>query len=131
MCFESAFPDMSRALAERGAQLLLVQSATSSYQDTWAPAQHASLAALRAAETGRPVVQATLTGVSTAYDATGRRIGAPLGTDRSDTAVYTVPLASGRTLYDRWGNWLPAASVALVLLWGLGWAGVNLRNRRH
>lgn len=50
VCFESAFPDMSRRLTRDGAQLLIAQSATSSFQGSWAPEQHASLAALRAAE---------------------------------------------------------------------------------
>jgi apolipoprotein N-acyltransferase len=72
ICFESAFPDMSRADARRGAQLIVYQTSDSTFQGSWAPAQHASLGALRAAETGRPVVQAALTGVSAAYDAQGR-----------------------------------------------------------
>jgi apolipoprotein N-acyltransferase len=118
ICFESAFPDMSRALANRGAQLLVVQSSTATFQGTWAPAQHASLAALRAAETGRPVVQATLTGVSAAFDPLGRPVGQRLDTSASAAAVYRVPLATGSTLYDRWGNWAPAA--AFVLLLGAG-----------
>src|SRR5690606_1353586 len=67
VCFETAFPDMSRALAEGGADVLLAQSSTSTFQQSWAPAQHASIAALRAAETGRPMVHATLTGVSAVY----------------------------------------------------------------
>ena len=60
---------MSRHLAGTGAQMLVAQSSTSSFQDSWAPAQHASLAALRAAETWRPMVHATLTGISAVYDA--------------------------------------------------------------
>ena len=52
VCFESAFPDMSRHLAEDGAEVLVAQSSTSTFQRSWAPEQHASLAALRAAETG-------------------------------------------------------------------------------
>ena len=67
ICFESAFPDMSRELVRLGAQVVVVQSSTSTFQNTAAPEQHASLAALRAAESGRSVVQATLTGVSVAY----------------------------------------------------------------
>ena len=49
ICFESAFPDMSRTAVDRGAQLLVFQSATTTFQGTWAPDQHASLAAVRAA----------------------------------------------------------------------------------
>ena len=129
ICFESAFPDMSRALVQRGAQVILVQSATSTFQYTWAPEQHASLAALRAAETGRPVVQATLTGVSVAYDANGAQVGTRLGKDASAATVYTVPLTTGSTLYDRWGNWVPAGSALVLLLSGGVWA-VSVRRKR-
>ncbi|MGW2227884.1 apolipoprotein N-acyltransferase [Streptomyces formicae] len=114
VCFESAFPDMSRRLTRDGARLLLAQSATSSFQHSWAPQQHASLAAVRAAETGRPMVHATLTGVSAVYGPDGSRVGAPLGTSTSATAVYEVPLAKGVTAYVRWGDW--PVHTALVLL---------------
>ena len=72
ICFESAFPDMSRVDTDQGAQLIVYQSATPTFQGTWGPDQHASLGAVRAAETGRPVVQAALTGDTVAYDARGR-----------------------------------------------------------
>jgi predicted amidohydrolase len=68
ICFESAFPDLGREVTNLGAQVLVYQSSTSSFQQSWAPPQHASLAAVRAAETGRPAVQAALTGVSAAPD---------------------------------------------------------------
>ncbi|MFY9933409.1 MAG: apolipoprotein N-acyltransferase, partial [Streptosporangiaceae bacterium] len=68
ICFESAFPDMSRVDTDKGAQLIVYQSATSTFQGTWGPDQHAALGALRAAETGRPVVQAALTGDTAAFD---------------------------------------------------------------
>jgi apolipoprotein N-acyltransferase len=131
ICFESAFPDMSRALVQRGAQVILVQSATPTFQDTWAPEQHASLAALRAAETGRPVVQATLTGVSTAYDPKGAPVGKQLGKNVSAATVYTVPLATGTTLYDSWGNWVPTAGALVLLLWGGVWFVAARRSKRQ
>jgi apolipoprotein N-acyltransferase len=114
VCFESAFPDMSRNLAGMGAQLLVAQSSTSTFQGSWAPAQHASLAALRAAESWRPMVHATLTGISAVYDARGRRIGPRLGTDRSTAAVYDVPTAAGRSPYDRYGDWVVKLAVLLL-----------------
>ncbi|MEU3821770.1 apolipoprotein N-acyltransferase [Streptomyces sp. NPDC030392] len=124
VCFESAFPDMSRNLARDGARVLVAQSATSTFQDSWAPAQHASLAALRAAETGRPMVHATLTGVSAAYGPDGARIGTPIGTDRSAAAVYDLPLATATTPYTRFGDWAPWAALA-VLAGVAGAAGVR------
>ncbi|MEW2085843.1 apolipoprotein N-acyltransferase [Streptomyces sp. NPDC005283] len=114
VCFESAFPDMSRRLTRDGAQLLIAQSATSSFQGSWAPEQHASLAALRAAESGRPMVHATLTGVSAVYGPGGGRVGPPLGTDSSTSAVYDVPLADGRTLYVRFGDWPVYGALAVL-----------------
>ncbi|SCF72523.1 apolipoprotein N-acyltransferase [Streptomyces sp. Cmuel-A718b] len=105
VCFETAFPDMSRRLVRDGAQVLVAQSATSTFQESWAPAQHASLGALRAAENGRPTVHATLTGISAAYGPRGERVGHPLGTDASAAEVFDLPLARGETLYGRFGDW--------------------------
>ena len=39
ICFESAFPDMSRVDADKGAQLIVYQSATPTFQGTWGPDQ--------------------------------------------------------------------------------------------
>ncbi|SPE47851.1 Apolipoprotein N-acyltransferase [Streptomyces netropsis] len=114
VCFETAFPDMSRRLVRDGARLIVAQSATSTFQHSWAPGQHASLAALRAAETWRPMVHATLTGVSTVADARGRQIGGRLGTDRSAFAVHDVPLARGTSPYVRFGDWVVYGSLAAL-----------------
>jgi apolipoprotein N-acyltransferase len=117
ICFESAFPDMSRVDADKGAQLIVYQSATSTFQGTWGPDQHASLAAVRAAETGRPVVQAALTGVTVAFDARGRLL-AWMG--QSSHGVVTVrlglPAASARTFYDQAGDYVPWSALAVVVL---------------
>lgn len=128
VCFETAFPDMSRALAGRDVDLLVAQSATSSFQGSWAPEQHASLAAIRAAETWRPSVHATLTGVSAVYDARGQRVGRSLGTDERTAYVYTVPLASGTSPYVRFGDWAPW--LAFDLLVGAALAAVVRRRLR-
>ncbi|MFP8906213.1 apolipoprotein N-acyltransferase [Streptomyces atacamensis] len=115
VCFESAFPDTGRVLVREGAELLVAQSATSTFQDSWAPSQHASLAALRAAEGGRPMVHATLTGVSAVHGPRGEPVGGRLGTERSGAAVYEVPLASGTTAYVRFGDWAVAAALGSLL----------------
>ncbi len=117
ICFESAFPDMSRVDTDLGAQLIVYQSATSTFQGTWGPDQHASLGAVRAAETGRPVVQAALTGVTAAFDARGRLL-AWMG--QSSHGVVTVrlglPAVSARTFYDRFGDYVPWAAVGIAIL---------------
>ncbi|MBA0051090.1 apolipoprotein N-acyltransferase [Streptomyces sp. AJS327] len=113
ICFESAFPDMSARLTRDGARLLVAQSSTSSFQGSWAPEQHASLGALRAAETGRPMVHATLTGQSAVYGPGGESLGR-LGTDQRGTLVREVPLASGTTPYVRYGDWVPGLALLAV-----------------
>ena len=117
ICFESAFPDMSRVDTDKGSQLIVYQSETSTFQGTWGPDQHASLGAVRAAETGRPVVQAALTGDTVAYDARGRLL-AWMG--QSAHGVVTVrlglPAASARTIYDRFGDYVPWSAVGVTLL---------------
>ncbi|WP_405739617.1 apolipoprotein N-acyltransferase [Streptomyces sp. NBC_00028] len=130
VCFESAFPDMSRHLAESGAEVLIAQSSTSSFQDSWAPEQHASLAALRAAETGRPMVHATLTGVSAVYGPEGQRVGSWLPTDASTAAVYDVPLATGVTPYVRFGDWPTHAALLILAAWCVAQGLRSVRLRR-
>ncbi|MFJ9517259.1 apolipoprotein N-acyltransferase [Kitasatospora sp. NPDC101801] len=127
VCFESTFPDMSRVAAADGARMLVFQSSTSTFQSSWAPQQHASLGALRAAETGRPVVQAALTGESVAYDRQGRRLAA-LGTDDSGALTVTLPLAApgAETWYLRLGDWVPYTAAAVTLAAAVG----ELRRRR-
>ncbi len=136
ICFESAFPDMSRVDADKGAQLIVYQSSTSTFQGTWGPDQHASLGAVRAAETGRPVVQAALTGDSVAYDARGRLL-ARMG--QSGHGVLTVrlglPAASDRTVYDRLGDYVPWTAVGVVVAAALimfaNWRGFPGRSAGH
>ncbi|HEX3311130.1 MAG TPA: apolipoprotein N-acyltransferase [Streptosporangiaceae bacterium] len=117
ICFESAFPDMSRVDTDLGAQLIVYQSATSTFQGTWGPDQHASLSAVRAAETGRPAVQAALTGVTAAFDARGRLL-AWMG--QSSHGVVSIrlglPPTSAKTFYDRAGDYVPWSAVAIVIL---------------
>ncbi|MBR7839747.1 apolipoprotein N-acyltransferase, partial [Actinospica durhamensis] len=113
ICFESAFPDMGRTEADRGAQLLVYQSEDSTFQGSWEPAQHASLAAVRAAETGRPAVQASLAGVSAAFDAQGRQL-AWLPKSTVGTVTVTVPIQVTDTPYDRFGNYVPIVCAGLT-----------------
>ena len=117
ICFESAFPDMSRADARRGAQLIVYQTSDSTFQGSWAPAQHASLGALRAAETGRPVVQAALTGVSAAYDAQGRLL-ASMSTAQRGLLTVRLGLEPGTALtpFDRYGDVVPWTAIGIALL---------------
>ena len=127
ICFEAAFPDMSRVDTLHGAQVIAYQTSDTTFQRSWAPAQHAALSAVRAAETGRPVVQAALTGVTAAFDAQGRQL-AWLGTAQRGTALVRLALVppSYLTLFDRIGDTVPWAAIAICVL-----AALVAVNRTH
>jgi apolipoprotein N-acyltransferase len=119
ICFESAFPDMSRVDTDLGAQLIVYQTSDSTWQAgwEWVLAQHAALGALRAAESGRPVIQAALTGDSVAFDPRGRLLTWKGSTFRGvAVARIALPSASSRTPYDRLGDYVPWTAVTIVVL---------------
>lgn len=127
VCFESAFPDMSRELARDGVDLIALQTATTTFQGTWGQTQHAALSAVRAVESGRPVVHAAVSGVSAAYDATGRRL-AWLDSDETGTYRVSLPITEGRTPFVRYRDWMPALSIGIVLT---AWLFTGMRSARR
>jgi apolipoprotein N-acyltransferase len=122
VCFESTFPDLARREVALGAQLLVYQTANSTFQGSWEQPQQAGLAAVRAVETARPVVQATLTGTTAAFDAGGRQ-RAWIAAGRDAATVVALPLTGGRTPYDVAGDWvLDLAAIVLtatLVVWSL------------
>ena len=131
ICFESAFPDMSRYDADHGAQVIVYQTSDSTFQGSWALEQHASLSALRAAETGRPVVQAALTGDSVAFDARGRLLASAGPSYRGSLTVsLSLPAASARTPFDRLGDYVPWTALAVVAVAAMFWLSRWGHNRR-
>jgi apolipoprotein N-acyltransferase len=119
ICFETAFPDMSRQLVRDGTDVLVAQSSTSTFQQSWAPEQHASLAALRSAETWRPMVHATLTGESAVFGPRGEAVGGRLPTGTGAAAVHDVPLGGGRSPYTRLGDWVPYGSLGVLAVFAV------------
>ena len=128
ICFESAFPDMSRVETDQGAELIVYQSSTSTFQGTWGPDQHASLAAIRAAETGRPAVQAALTGDTVAFDARGRQLAWLSQDDRGEvTVTVSLPAQAAKTFYDQAGDYVMWSGVGITAFAAL----IMLLRRRH
>ena len=117
--YEATFSDLPRRAVEQGAELLAYQSSTSTFQGSSAQPQLASQAAVHAVEVGRPAVHAALSGDSSAFDSRGRKL-AWLASDYRCATVVDVALASGTTLYQRLGDWVPV--LALVIL-----AGASIR----
>ena len=113
ICFESTFPDMARREVALGAELVVYQTSSSTFQGSWAQPQHASLAAVRAVETGRPVVHAALTGTTAVFDARGARL-LWISPGLHGAEVVTLTLTSGRTPYDVAGDWVLVLAAAVI-----------------
>jgi apolipoprotein N-acyltransferase len=126
--FETTFSDLPRQEVQRGAQLLVYQSSTSTFQGTWAQPQLASQAAVHAAEVGHPAVHAGLSGVSAAFDARGRQLAWYAATERG-AIVVDVPLGSHTTAFQRLGNWILALAFS-ILAGASVVATLRLRSRR-
>ena len=101
--FEATFSDLPRREVQLGAQLLVYQSSTSTFQGSWAQPQLAAQAAVHAVELGRPAVHAGLSGVSAAFDARGRELAWCPSTYRG-VMVVEVPLGSRTRCTNGWGT---------------------------
>jgi apolipoprotein N-acyltransferase len=128
ICFESTFPDMARRQVGLGSELLVYQTASTTFQGTWAQPQHAAVAAVRAVETGRPVVHVALTGTTAVYDERGRLLLWVTPGERTSAAV-DVTLTDGRTPYAVAGDWVLVLA-AFVIVAGLVAASLSSSHRR-
>ena len=127
ICFESAFAPLARQYARRGADAILVLTNNRSYRRSANSAQHLAIGQFRAAETGRPLLQAAISGISAVVDHTGR---VRSRTRLFDPTVLIGEVATyrGRTPYTVLGDWAVAASA--VLLAGAVAAGRRRRPAR-
>jgi apolipoprotein N-acyltransferase len=113
ICFESAFGYEVRPLVDQGAEAIVVSTNNRSYRRSANSAQHLAMSQIRAAETGRPVIHAGISGISAFVDARGNIHGQ---TDLFDRTLLerTVTTTRGETLYVRFGEWAMWGSVLAV-----------------
>jgi apolipoprotein N-acyltransferase len=119
ICFESAFGPLVRDSVRHGAEVVVVSTNNRSYHRSGNSEQHLANSQMRAAETARPVLQASLSGVSAVID--------PDGTVHDTTGLFekaivstTIAATTGETWYVRFGDWV----VLLCALALVGAAGV-------
>lgn len=117
ICYESIFPQITRQLALQGADLLINTTNDAWFGTSAAPYQHFSMAALRAIETGRPVVRIANTGISGLIAPSGRVLASTPLFEPLALAVEVSPRRA-QTLYTRWGDvWLWGCALLLLLPW--------------
>jgi apolipoprotein N-acyltransferase len=118
ICFESVFPQISRAFTKKGANLLVIVTNDAWYGRSPAAAQHAQMAVFRAVENRRVVLRAATSGISA--------IISPDGVVHHATGLYEeriitdrVATFSGNTLYTRVGDLFAmlCGVFSVIVLW--------------
>ncbi|HEV2993269.1 MAG TPA: apolipoprotein N-acyltransferase, partial [Acidimicrobiia bacterium] len=117
ICYESAYAPLVRGFVQDGAQAIVVSTSDRSYGRSGIPATHVATGQLRAAETGRPVLHAAISGETAVIDASGRVLQ-HTGLFTKAIVTGTITTTTGETPYVRFGEWVLAGSVLTLLLAG-------------
>lgn len=124
ICFDSAFGPLARDYVRQGAGAIVVSTNNRSYRRSANSAQHLAMSQWRAAETGRPVLHAGISGLTGIIDHRGDL--------RARTSLFEptvlrgeVETTTGRTPYAAVGEW--AVGLAAVLAGRAAW---RARRRR-
>lgn len=114
ICYEGVFPEIARTLANNGATVIANLTDDRWYGVSGMATQHLLMYALRAVESGRPILRATNTGISAWIDPHGG-IHKATGMYVEALVVDDVPVEVYDTLYLAFGDWLAMLCLLLVL----------------
>lgn len=103
VCFDSIYEQLALDAARDGAEVLCVVTNDSWFFDSAAVHMHNAQSKLRAIETGRYVIRAANTGVSSVITPTGREL-ARLDALEEGIVTANIEMRQGMTLYTRIGN---------------------------
>lgn len=127
ICFESAFSEPARSMANGGAGVIVVETNNRSFERSELSEQHLAASRMRAIETGRPVIHAAISGVSALIGAGGE---VEMRADLFERALLQKEIVTraGQTPYGATGDWP-------VLLFAAGimtlWVGILVTARRR
>ena len=114
--FEGDFGSLVRGRVDAGGRMVVVATNTSTWEDSWASAQHLAMSEVRAAENGVYVVHGALTGISAFVDPTGDVL-ASTELWQQTVLIEEIQFAEGISFYARTGDWLPIACAVGALGW--------------
>jgi apolipoprotein N-acyltransferase len=116
ICYESAFPDLTRRFVDAGANLLVNITNDAWFGKSSAPYQLFAMATMRAIENHTPLVRVANTGISAVISPTGRVL-ASTELFTSKTLIENVELKQQRpTFYARHGDLFAEACVVLSII---------------
>lgn len=126
ICFESIFPNISRAFVRNGAHVLVIITNDAWFKRSTALEQHFAKAVFRAIETGRYTVQAANGGISGVIDSQGR-IHSQTRSENETVLQAEVFLQDRQTLYVSLGDWLIYLCALGLIVLAIG-AGARARS---
>ena len=115
ICYENLYPEMSADAVREGAQVLTAITNEGFFADSQGQYQLAAFSRFRSIETRRALVRAAATGMTRATDKFGRVTAeVPMWSEQILTAK--VALSDERTIYVRYGDWLPKICFLMSVL---------------
>ena len=123
ICYEGLYPEFSRELSKKNAQILINVTNDSWFGQTFEPDQHLYMTLARGIETRRPLIRSTNTGISTAILANGAVLQkSPL--HKEWTGQFTLKYLKNppQTIYVEWGHFHWALSLFGYMILILGGA---------
>jgi apolipoprotein N-acyltransferase len=116
ICYEAIFPQLSRELARKGAELLVNVTNDAWFGRTSAPHQHVSMAVLRCVETRLPMARAANTGVSAVILSNGK-IVKQSGLFTRELLTYALGVEQQKTFYSQYGDFFAILVVVGTIAW--------------
>jgi apolipoprotein N-acyltransferase len=128
VCYDSIYPHWNAQMVNRGATFIGIITNDGWWGHTSGHIQHFQFARLRAIELDRWIVRSANNGISGFIDPLGRI--AQQSEYWSATAMaQSIELKETKTLYARWGDWLPYTSMGLILLFAISQISNRQRNK--
>jgi len=115
ICFESAFPSISRSFAQAGADVLVNISNDGYLGQTPVMRQHLANTVFRAVENGRPVVRVTNTGITAYINERGMVTDTTEGFQPAVRTWAVRHSLEGKTFYTRFGDLFVGLCAAISL----------------
>nr|WP_295900267.1 apolipoprotein N-acyltransferase [uncultured Bdellovibrio sp.] len=130
ICYEGLYPEFTRGLAKKGADVLVNVTNDSWFGRPSEPQQHLYMTLARAIEVRRPLIRSTNTGISTAVLANGDVLQkSPLHEEWSGQFVIKYLKKAPTTLYVQWGHW-DWVLLLIVLIALVTTGALHARSRR-
>lgn len=117
ICYEGLYPNFSRELALKGADVMINVTNDSWFGATFEPHQHLYMTLARAIENRRPLLRSTNTGISTAIYANGEiQQKSPIHQEWFGQFVIKFKTNASTTIYSQYGSIDSYFYVFLILL---------------